>query len=870
MDAAENYPSLINCLDGGENGLVLDLDSLSDDGSDGLKTARRASPFSKTFHARIKTDGDHVVQSVHLVWQRDRYDSPDSLLPVTSTDVENAWQNAFGFHQKSDLARRPILFRNQITPTGLLQPFQPLFRCQKTRRWFHPVCPQCGTALTLCRDDDLLEKRRLPVYSRSLERFLYCRSCSKLSDSSPFYTRDKAAGMPAVVQDADDLVAHWKHLLDTLPDNSGLPCRNCPDRDACYGPEQQAASRIVPFSFFPFYMMMFPAPSMGAVDFLSMMSGDATTAPSIANATDLPGETNGFLFNDQDRQFLEILYLKLTFLAQVFRQISPVDGSDGLQEIDLSLDGIGVDLHPAGAGLPACWNFNVRILDAIGNFRASPFAPVMPQSPRLHFMGALWFRTLLVNSRQDPDTVFAEVGRLIEGLTVEQGVEALEMETIVTAGPFDCGQIFWEPDQCSFSENWQGHWTAALRSGFQLVHAGLRTGVLLDNQQFLNALDQLRQSIKDEMFSGSMPVPARNVNGERPDKMKRVLLGILEKWKATADTDGNLPVGEMAPDSPDVDEPAGFSSSTAPSPVVPGDGLPASGDIHAVDSPDGPAPDGDGWEQDIEETVVFSAEDDALPPEAVYPDPADQQPQESQWTDDIEETVVMRTEQAAPAPAAEAPADEMDQTVVISPPSIPPESPLPDKEEALAATMVQPASGPAPFSDEPEGDMEATVVIDAGRPPTPPITTPSDEDDLAATLIQGAGDFRSSSPSGTTSISPSDEPFENGDDMEATVIINPSSPPASSSPLERPAVPSDDDLDATLIETPRSTASPGLQRTPPEPVPPMPPPAPPQPPDAAPQPQYMDIPAPEAPDPDNEDDDIMEQTIIIRSDVKKE
>jgi hypothetical protein len=876
VHAAENYPSLINCLANGANGLVLDLDFLSDDGTGGLKTGRRASPFSKTFHARIKTDADDVIQKVHLIWQRDRYGSYDSLLPVTNTDVEDAWQNAFGFHQKSDPARAPILFKDQITPTGLLQLFQPLFCCQETRRWFHPACPQCGTVLTLCRDDELLDQSGLPAYSRSLERFLYCRSCSKRSASSPFYTRDKTAGMPVIVQDADALVAHWKQLLDAPPDDTGLPCRDCPDRDACYGTGSLASSRIVPFSFFPFYMMMFPAPSIGAVDFLPMISGDATAAPLIVNAHDAPGETNGFLFNNQARQFLEILFLKLTFLAQVFRQLTLVDGSDGLPEIDLSLDGIGVDLYPSGAGLPACWNFKVRILDAIGSFTPSPFAPVMPQSPRLHFIGALWFRTLLVNSRQEPGTVFAEVGRLIDGLAVEQGGETLEMDTIGAAECFDCRQIFWVPDQRDLPETWQNYWRAGLRLGFQLVHAGLRTGVFLDNGQFLTALDGLRQSIKEEMFAGSVPAPASKAKGERPVKLEMVLLSILEKWKGKVDTADSLTVGEVAPDSPDVDETVALTPSTAASPVAPGEGLPVSAGINVVDTPDRPAPDGDGWGQDIEETVVFSATDEALPFEAVHHVSADPQPQESQWTDDIEETVVMRTEQAAPSPA-----DDMDQTVVISPPSKPPDSPLPDKDEGLAATMIQRASGSPSSSNTPAEDTDATVSLNTGRPPVPPNpvppnTVPSDEDDLAATMIQGAGDFQPSSPSTAAPIPSSDEPFENGDDMDATVIINPSSLPSASSPHERSTVPADDELDATMIETPRSAGSAGLQRTPVQPVPPMPPtppgppPQPPQPPDAVPQPKPRDILSRTAPDYDNEDDDIMEQTIIIRSDVKKE
>ena len=101
----------------------------------------------------------------------------------------------------------------------------------------------------------------------------------------------------------------------------------------------------------------------------------------------------------------------------------PADDPAAIQAFDLSLEGLGIDLNPPGAGLPAYWNFNVRILDAVGAFQVSPFSPSMPEAPRLHFLGAVWFRTLLVNSRQPADTVYAEVGRLLRQMDKEKGVE---------------------------------------------------------------------------------------------------------------------------------------------------------------------------------------------------------------------------------------------------------------------------------------------------------------------------------------------------------------------------------------------------------------------------------------------------------------
>ena len=79
-------------------------------------------------------------------------------------------------------------------------------------------------------------------------------------------------------------------------------------------------------------------------------------------------------------------------------------------------------------------------------------------------------------------------------------------------------------------------------------------------------------------------------------------------------------------------------------------------------------------------------------------------------------------------------------------------------------------------------------------------------------------------------------------------------------------IPADDDLAATLIETPRSATPPGSQGPPPEPVPPGLPASP----RAVPEPRSHEISAGAGSDRENDDDEIMEQTIIIRSDVKKE
>ena len=854
MDVSENYPSLINCLDTGQNGLHLDLDFPSGGHGDDTGAFFSISPFSKTVPARIKTDGDAVIKRVLLVLQRDHYDTPSSLFPVNNLGVETAWQNAFAFHLSGDPAKAPILFNHQVSPAGELRPFQPLFCCHETGQWFHPVCPQCGLALTLCRDDALLEKRGLPTFSKSLERFLYCGSCATLSDSSAFYSRVKAAGMPDIVYDSSTLVTQWKQLLAKFPDDTDLPCRGCPEKDACYGPESLVSQRIVPFSFFPYYMMMFPAPSCNAAEFIRIISGDTVEAPRGVHSAASPSGQNQFLFQDQDRQFLEILYLKLTFLAQVCRQLMPADDSAAIQEFALSLDGIGVDLNPTGSGLPAYWNFNVRILDAVGAVQISPFAPITPEAPRLHFLGAVWFRTLLVNSRQLADTVYAEVGRLLQQMDSEKGAESLKIEPSDPDGVFAGSQVFWVPDQRHLAEHWQEFWKQTMRLGFQLVHTGLKTGVFWDPGQFRSRLDALRNQIKEEMFSGPVIASTDKEKAVPSDKISVVLHAILQKWQAASAPAGNQPIPEVEPEHPDIDETIIISSAKNEPPF--------SSDNWLSPQP----PEGNDWEPDIEETVIFSSADAAPPAESMPRKVPEPQLQDSQWDDEIEETIVLRTGATTPSPRALSPADDMERTVVISAPSGSPDSPPPGKEEDLAATMIQhaPGSPPSPSGWD-DGDLEATVVLNTGGPPAPNKEAPPGDDDLAATMIQGAGD-RQPAPTprpGMSGRSSSDR-SANGDDPDATVIIRQAGqqPPLTHS-AETPLGGADDESAATRVET-------SLDGTPPATERPPAPPNPPQPPHVAPDSGPRDGSQWVTPDQANDDDDIMEQTIIIRSDVKKE
>ena len=119
MDVTENYPSLINCLETGQNGLFLDLSAPSGGPADASRIGSATPVHSpKPFPGASKPMATVSSQQVLLVLQRDRYDTPGSLLPLNNRVVETAWQNAFTFYRNSPPAQAPVFFKHQINPKG--------------------------------------------------------------------------------------------------------------------------------------------------------------------------------------------------------------------------------------------------------------------------------------------------------------------------------------------------------------------------------------------------------------------------------------------------------------------------------------------------------------------------------------------------------------------------------------------------------------------------------------------------------------------------------------------------------------------------------------------------------------------------------
>ena len=223
-------------------------------------------------------------KKVFLFLQNDRYTVPkDRWWPSANTQVEGAWEKASVFYSQGNRGHSVITLGDHVDHEAHVVPFRSLFFCKSKKTFFEPPCPFCGRLLDQCDNDEVLGEKGLPAYSSSLNRYLFCPSCSGSGSQSAFYAYDRERSEPAFVKDWQALVKDFAVLIQKGDDIEGFPCGQCSDRTTCYAAKGAVISQIVPFAFYPFFMMIFEDMPLNGLDFLALVSG-ASTAHQSAHA----------------------------------------------------------------------------------------------------------------------------------------------------------------------------------------------------------------------------------------------------------------------------------------------------------------------------------------------------------------------------------------------------------------------------------------------------------------------------------------------------------------------------------------------------------------------------------------------------------
>ncbi len=501
-------------------------------------------PLNRLIEGSFINEAGSRIKKVFFLVQRDNYLlSGEEIWPKNNRDIDEAWQRAFSLYSRPEGKDGFFAISRQMNKTGGLIPLQPLFFCKKRKAFFPPPCPECGLPLQQCSYDVLLTNSGLQSYSDSLKRYLFCPSCFSLQGKSGFYIYETKKDDPPDLKGRQDLINSFGPLLKKGVNIDQFPCVDCNYQEDCYGDSSRALSRIVPFSFYPFYMLTFDAMSLNAVDFLSAVSGAAfeeiEARLSENNETGriayLKAEKKNSLFiNGTDRDFLEILYLKISFLAELFLEIFNLyDDLSELSNLELSLERVWVKIIDHNISIAPFVDFSVSLIDIIRKNSTSSLFSNLPDSHGLNFMGLIWFHTFLINKEQDIvkvnlalEKAFNLIGSNDEGSFIK----------IIDEGSIEAflpDNIFWEPAGKVIDKGLFPLWEKSLSLGWSLFLPFSKTAVEWSKDIFYQRAVSAREEVKKNLLKKEAEVKKNLLEAEvkidLPEKEEEVKKYALEK-----------------------------------------------------------------------------------------------------------------------------------------------------------------------------------------------------------------------------------------------------------------------------------------------------------------------------------------------------
>ncbi len=532
-----------------------------------------ADPFSRLFEARIVSGGEQSATRLFLLVQRDSYRyKPDEIWSLTNPDLDGYWQQTFSaVSSGNNLQNRFFPLKETAFPEGGLLPFRSLFYCTHKKLFFHPPCPSCGTPLELCENDQLLSLKGLTPYGSTLKRYLFCPSCQQ--EGSDVYTYIREDTDPPIVKDCYGLLRSWRDIAAGRIPSRNFPCANCPEQTACYGETAFCTGRIIPFNFFPSYILAFRAGSMSAVDFLPLISGaavDEIVPPLIEKKQhgrltallewrQTHGNGDLFLYNGKPEQFLEILYLKLSFLGDISRIVLAPDTAPMPLDIFAVIDCLWVNLPHHNSLLPGLWHYKTELF-AVGPCKtdAGTLTASHPSQAR-YCLGIIWFFALLRNRRQSVH----EIKKSLEQI-LRQPAETVSVSELSISAPKN---IFWDPDTRKSEEipaEWRLIWAQAISLGEHLFRGNSLEKAGDENSNFFSDIERIRGEIRQLLFykergqdatfyqrrvkdaavsqqgETEAAVPPKNVDTE----IHRILSRILKRWQSDEKPPTPLPQTE--------------------------------------------------------------------------------------------------------------------------------------------------------------------------------------------------------------------------------------------------------------------------------------------------------------------------------------
>ncbi|MGV8074544.1 MAG: hypothetical protein AB2L11_08315 [Syntrophobacteraceae bacterium] len=733
--------------------------------------------LTRLVKAEFVTDSGSIVKHVFLLVQRDAYSFPTNrMAPLTNADVDNFWRQTYQVRSQCTAGGRPITLQQQLDDAGKLTPFQSLFFCSATGTYFHPPCPACGAPLEPCSNDSLLESLGLPQYNLSLDRYLFCPDCFSSGKLKDFYTHQKNAHDAPFVKECSDLVRAFGQLVKERIEGSGLPCIVCPENERCFGSGVSTAPPIVPFSFYPFFMLIYEAMSLNGLDFVALLSGASVEelearlrkTGELGRAAYIKnykpgGETAiNYLFADDSRLFLEILYLKLSFLGQIISERFH-DSEKGQPDSLLYVDRIWVKLKDRSGLLPYLWNFELNYIDLVHEPLDLPAHPPMPQAYALHLLGLIWFTALLTNSKQEISQVHLAVEHA-RSRTIEN--DCIKTDSLMVEPEFLPENVFWNPAPIGLADDWHGLWEETLKIGWSLLQSSVQGESAGLMEKLVSRIEQLRTGIRREMFSENNARKDAD-NLAESGAIHGILSRIATKWSQSAVEEH----GDEWEKTVVLPSDARFEAT-----LPPGLASESADDSATVilAAPEAPQADASNMDEEIfEETVILSGKgiQGIFPTDEVPPKKDDEELSETIILDAPVSGAGPRAVHSAASPTfkdsgfgkTEGVAEELDKTVILSP----------SPQSGSRGSSFGEQEPTIPVEAASEDDLSETVILSPAREPQ--ASRPSYQDQAVSQHDgkQSATPFPESETRSDTA-GKKRKKSEEDDELSATIVLSPS------------------------------------------------------------------------------------------------
>ncbi len=611
-----------------------------------------SAPFSRVIRGSFLTDAASPLKDVFLVQQRDHYRLENTtFVNVTNIDIETSWHSINQRILSAAPGDRLIELTPGLSGDEQKRMFAPLLFCRERQLYMPVPCPSCARELELCHDDSLLQQKGLHPYATTARKYLYCPSCSN-SEQSEFYVRERGESDPLFLQDCMDLVNRLARLPDNGGTSSSFPCATCAERDTCFGPTNSVRSRLSPFSFYPFHLLVVEAPTLNALDFTSLLSGASSSELSeqldrrafpgrffSLRAVEDAGTVKWTNFTQEDdRGFPELLFLKLSLLEEIVGRVA-ADADSKLRG-----DRVWVHLSKICRNLPVGWNFRMLFMDDI---TPMPSAHVLERNPSMALAraGLLFFQILLGSRKVAAGNIVEAVSQYISDKNgeVEETGKSLLRNMCVPAN------IFRNPDGYVLNRMYEDAWNKACAAGYALLDAA-RGRSTVSCTEIHHSLRELMEVSRSNLFSTvQVQVESKAAVTDRDDEqikltIRQVVSNMIARCrdevrdKPTATPDDNFD---------EVVETVILRAGATPAPLVAT--VPASEDVATVIISSAPPVQGiavnnfsDAAESELQETVIMSSQPPVQPVrEAAAPTPQPASAAVPEQDDDLEETVMI-------------------------------------------------------------------------------------------------------------------------------------------------------------------------------------------------------------------------------------